>query len=100
MTVYDTMGAKHTVALFFVKTATAGEWRSHATLDGDTVTTDGDPSTEAFAWKSDFRHQRAVGPYGADAGIAFNRRLDTINKINQKNRSTKNIILQNPKTIL
>ena len=55
MTVYDTMGAKHTVALYFLKTAASAagsQWNVQATLDGDTYdgttvpsSTDSDPSS-------------------------------------------------------
>lgn len=33
-TVYDTLGVDHNITYYFVKTATAGQWNVHATLDG------------------------------------------------------------------
>ena len=33
-TVYDTLGVDHNITYYFVKTATAGQWDVHATLDG------------------------------------------------------------------
>ena len=33
-TVYDTLGVAHNITYYFVKTATAGQWDVHATLDG------------------------------------------------------------------
>ena len=62
MTVYDTMGAKHTVALFFQKTLTDGQWDAYATLDGDTVTTDGDPSTQASLGSLTFDNSGQLDP--------------------------------------
>ncbi len=62
MTVYDTLGAKHTVALYFVKTATAGQWNVQATLDGDTVTTDGDGTTLANLGNLTFNTSGQLNP--------------------------------------
>lgn len=33
-TVYDSLGVDHNITYYFVKTATAGQWNVHATLDG------------------------------------------------------------------
>ena len=37
-TVYDTLGVDHNITYYFVKTATAGVWDVHATLDGVSTT--------------------------------------------------------------
>ena len=37
-TVFDTLGNAHVFTMFFVKTATAGQWDLHATVDGGPVT--------------------------------------------------------------
>ncbi len=37
-TVFDTLGNSHVFTMFFVKTATAGQWNLHATVDGGPVT--------------------------------------------------------------
>jgi len=46
VTVYDTLGNSHNLTLYFVKTATTGEWDVHANVDGTTdarVTLTGGP---------------------------------------------------------
>jgi len=35
--VYDSLGNSHAMTMYFVKTATAGEWRMHGTVDGGAV---------------------------------------------------------------
>jgi flagellar hook protein FlgE len=37
-TTYDTLGNPHVLTLFFVRTATAGQWSVHATVDGTAAT--------------------------------------------------------------
>ena len=37
VTLYDSLGASHTANLYFVKTATPGEWNMHTQIDGSTV---------------------------------------------------------------
>jgi flagellar hook protein FlgE len=36
--IYDSLGNSHALTLFFIKTATAGQWNVHATVDGGPVT--------------------------------------------------------------
>jgi flagellar hook protein FlgE len=36
-TVYDSLGAAHTATVYFAKTATANQWNSYLTVDGQTV---------------------------------------------------------------
>jgi flagellar hook protein FlgE len=45
-TVFDSLGAAHTINLFFVKTATANEWALHTEIDGATVS---GPDTLTFS---------------------------------------------------
>ncbi|MDB5967594.1 MAG: flagellar hook protein FlgE [Hydrocarboniphaga sp.] len=39
LTVYDSLGTPHTASLYYAKTATAGEWTLHTTVDGTEVGT-------------------------------------------------------------
>ncbi|SFF55444.1 flagellar hook protein FlgE [Fontimonas thermophila] len=42
VTVYDSLGAAHTVSLYYVRTATPNQWEMYARIDGNTV---GGPNT-------------------------------------------------------
>jgi flagellar hook protein FlgE len=72
--VFDSLGNSHALTLYFVKTATAGQWRMHATVDGGAVADvnlgagAGNPVTLAFNSSGQLTTAMPVTPVALTVG--------------------------------
>ena len=72
--VYDSLGNSHALTMYFVKTATAGQWRVHGTVDGGAVANvnlgagAGNPVTIAFNTSGQLTTSMPITPVSLTVG--------------------------------